>query len=493
MVKRTKNKKTGKQDRENKKIFLNGEGSYFNTLMNNIPDSIYFKDKQSRFILINKACAKKFGLKNPEDAIGKTDYDFFIMESAKPTYDDEQNIIKTGKPTVSLVEREIFENKPDRWVTSTKMPWYDKDENIIGIFGITRDITDKKKAEDKVKYLSFHDGLTGLYNRAYFDEELKRLDTKRQLPITMVMGDVNGLKLINDAYGHARGDILLKEISNILKESFRSEDIVSRWGGDEFIAILPKTGAENAKKIVKRIKELCKQRSTTEIPLSISFGISTKKLQSENIEAILKEAEDRMYKNKILDSASVNDCLVQSLRENLKKADSRSKPLIKKMEDYALLVGRRLNLSAVKLEELKLLMNLHNIGKLALVDQLMSKKGRLNKEEWKIIKELPELGYRIAESSSRLKPIAESILSHHEWYNGKGYPRGIKGKEIPILSRISFLINSFEAMTKDRPYKKKMTKKEAIEEIKKCCGTQFDPKVCKIFLEIMKDDIKEIK
>jgi len=481
-------KKIGKSKNEDKKLSLDREKSFFNVLMDNIPDSIYFKDRKSRFILINKACAEKFGIENPDEAVGKTDFDFFSKEHAIKAYDVEQEIIRTGKHIVSLEEREIFEDKLDRWVTSTKIPWYDEKGNMIGIFGITRDITDRKKAEEEVEYLSFHDGLTELYNRAYFEEELRRLDTERQLPITMVMGDLNGLKVINDAYGHAKGDILLKRIADILKESFRREDITSRWGGDEFISILPKTSSSDAKNIVKRIKELCSERSTTDIPLSISFGISTKKNKSESIDDVLKKAEERMYKNKISDGTSIHESLVESLKKNLKRKDYRSETRIKKMEDYAILIGKKLNLSSVKLEELNLLINLHNIGKLALVDEIMAKKGRLSKEEWKIIKELPEIGYRIAESSTKLKPIAESILSHHEWYNGQGYPRGIKGEEIPILSRISSIVNSYEAMTRDKPYRKRMTKKEAIEEIKRCCGTQFDPKVANVFLEILKGE-----
>jgi len=155
------------------------------------------------------------------------------------------------------------------------------------------------------------------------------------------------------------------------------------------------------------------------------------------------------------------------------------------MEDCAVLVGKRLNLSSIKLEELKLLMNLHNIGKLALADELMAKKERLTAEEWEIIKEIPEVGYRIAESSTNLKPIAESILSHHEWYNGQGYPRGIKGEEIPVLSRISFLINAYDAMTSDRPYRNKMTEEEAKKEIKKFSRIQFDPKIVDAFFELL--------
>ncbi|MCJ7665846.1 MAG: diguanylate cyclase [Actinobacteria bacterium] len=457
-------------------------------LINNIPDSIYFKDKNSKFIKMNKALAERLEVKDPKEAVGKTDFNFFSTEHAQQAYDDEEKIIKTGKPIVDFEEKETFKNKEDRWISTTKMPFYNNKGEIIGTFGISRDITEKKKADEKIKYLSFHDVLTELYNRAFFEEELKRLDTERQLPITMVMGDVNGLKLINDAYGHAKGDILIKKIADILKESFRKEDIVSRWGGDEFISILPRTNSEDAKNIVKRIKELCDERGTTEIPLSISFGISTKKNNSESIDDVLKKAEDRMYKNKVSESASMHESLIPSLKENLRKGDSGSETRIKKMEDYALRVGRKLKLSSVKLEELGLLISLHNIGKLALVDEIMVKKVRLTKEEWKIIKELPEIGYRIAAASSKLRPIAEPILSHHEWYNGQGYPRGIKGEEIPILSRISFIINSYEAMTRDRLYRKKLTKKEAIAEIKKYCGTQFDPKIAKIFLEILKEE-----
>jgi len=162
--------------------------------------------------------------------------------------------------------------------------------------------------------------------------------------------------------------------------------------------------------------------------------------------------------------------------------------IFNKIRDYAVTIGERLNLSKLKLEELRLLMNLHNIGKLALVDEILSKPGSLNKEEWKIVKKIPEVGYRIAESSEQLKPIAEAILSHHEWYNGKGYPRGIKDEDIPILSRISFLVNSFEAMTRGRPYRKRMTYDETISEIKKCSGVQFDPKVVNVFLKIMEEE-----
>lgn len=463
------------------------EISFLDALMDNLPDSIYFKDRNSRFVKINKATAEKMGLDSPDDAAGKTDFDFFGRDMAEIAYRDEQNIIKTGKPIVDVEYKETYRDREDRWVAITKTPWRDKNGNVIGILGMARDITERKKAEEKVEYLSFHDLLTGLYNRTYFEEELKRLDTKRQLPLTIVMGDVNGLKVINDAYGHEKGDMLLKRIADILKDAFREEDIISRWGGDEFIVILPGTTARDASCIIRRIKTLCRKRSTTELPLSISLGVSTKKSSKESINDVIKKAESKMYKIKISDSKPVHESLIKSLKESLRK-DSRRSELNSKKEEYALLLGKKLNLSPVKLEELKLLLNLHNIGKLALVDEIMSKKGRLTKDEWEIIKEIPEIGYRIAESSSKLKPIAEAILSHHEWYNGSGYPKGIKGEQIPILSRISFLINAYDAMRSDRPYRKKMTEAQAIKEIKKYSGTQFDPKIAKAFIEILEKE-----
>lgn len=242
-------------------------------LMKYITDSIYFKDLKSRCIRINKACAEKYRINNPDEAVGKTDFDFFSEEHARQAYDVEQKIIKTGIPAIDIEEKETYEDSEDRWVSTTKMPFYDEKGKIIGTFGISRDITDRKKAEEKIEYLSFHDGLTGLYNRAYFDEELNRLDTERQLPITIVMGDLNGLKVINDIYGHSRGDMLLRNIADILKESFRKEDIISRWGGDEFISILPKTSVKDAESIIKRIKELCEEKSTTEMPLKIGRAV----------------------------------------------------------------------------------------------------------------------------------------------------------------------------------------------------------------------------
>ena len=273
-----------------------------NALINNIPDAIYFKDMKSRFVLINKSCASKFRINTAEEAIGKTDFDYFTEEHARQAYNDEQNIIKTGKPIINIEEKETWPDNKVRWGSTTKMPLLDETGITIGTFGITRDITENKKADEKIEFLSFHDKLTGLYNRAYLEEEIKRLDTGRQLPISIIMGDINGLKTVNDTKGHYAGDKILRKIAEVLKESFRSEDIIARWGGDEFIGILTKTPRKDALIIVKRIKKSCRTEHTSEIPLSISFGISTKKNSFEDLENVIKDADSDMYKSKLIDT-----------------------------------------------------------------------------------------------------------------------------------------------------------------------------------------------
>ncbi|MCE5330350.1 HD-GYP domain-containing protein, partial [bacterium] len=338
---------------------------------------------------------------------------------------------------------------------------------------------------ENIEYLSFHDKLTGLYNRAYFEEELKRLDTPRLIPISIVMGDLNGLKIINDAYGHEEGDILLKKIADILKSSFRKNDIVARWGGDEFVIILPKTDVENTNEIIERIKKSCIKNSLESMPLSISMGVAAKLDASQEIKEIMRKAEDNMYKHKLSEKQDIQNSIISSLEKTLDKKNYETEKHIQRIKDMALKLGNSLKLPENKIDELTLLATLHDIGKIAVADNILSKPGKLTSDEWELIKKHPEVGYRIAESSPELAVIAEDILAHHEWWNGRGYPRGLKGNNIPLSSRIIATIDAYDAMINDKPYRKAMTKDEAVEELKRCSGTQFDPEIVEQFIEIL--------
>lgn len=454
-------------------------------IMDNIPDAIYLKDLNSRFLIINKGCAEKHGFISPEDAIGKTDFDSFSEEHARQAFKDEQNIIKTGKPIINIVEKETWADKEDRWVSTTKIPVFNKKGSIVGTFGITRDITDMKKNEDKIKYMSFHDCLTGLYNRAYFEEELNRLNVQRNLPLSIVLGDVNGLKMINDTYGHERGDELLIKVAGILRQCFRKSDIISRWGGDEFIILLPLTDYSRAEEIVAKIEKTCYQYSTQDLPVSISLGISTKVKEDESIEEIVKAAEDKMYWNKTTDEKRTHRSMMFSLEKSLDKKDYETEEHVERMGDLALLLGKDLNLPEDKLNDLVMLAALHDIGKIAVADSIILKPGKLTPEEWEPVKKHPEVGYRIAKSSTDLAAIADAILTHHENWEGSGYPEGLKGEEIPLVSRIISIIDAYDAMTNDRPYRKAFTKEQAIAEIRRCSGTKYDPKLVEVFIKII--------
>jgi diguanylate cyclase (GGDEF)-like protein len=355
-----------------------------------------------------------------------------------------------------------------------------------GIRGILIDITERKKAEEKIKHLSFHDYLTGIYNRAFFEEELRRLDTERQLPLTVVIGDVNGLKIINDAFSHEKGDELLIKVAKIFKESFRSEDIVARWGGDEFTIILPKINLKDTLKIISRINEKLKKESTITLPLSVAFGLSTKVDSSQKIDELIKTAEDKMYRHKLIERQSAHSTIISSLEKALEERDYETEAHVKRIKKLAIKLGKELKLSEETLDEVVLLAALHDIGKISIDDSIILKPTSLTRKEWQIIKRHPEVGYRIAASSAELAPIAKGILYHHEWWDGKGYPKGLAGENIPLISRIISIIDAYDAMTNDRPYRKALSTEKSIEELKRCAGTQFDPNLAVKFVKMIK-------
>ncbi len=363
----------------------------------------------------------------------------------------------------------------------------------IGKVVVLRDITIRKKNEDKIKYLSFHDSLTQLFNRAFFEEELKRLNVKRRLPLSIVLLDIDGLRKINENYGYKNGDNSLIRLSKILNECFRKEDIIARIGGDTFGIILPSTTIESTSNIIKRLKKACKKNDGHKINFSISIGSSTKNTVSQNINEIIREADSNMNKHKLLEKKSIHGSIVSSLERALLERDYETEEHVARMKKYSLVLGRELELADNELDDLKLLATLHDIGKISIPDNIIFKPGKLNVTEWKIVKKHPEIGYRIAKTTPELSTIAEGILTHHEWWNGKGYPRGLKNVGISIISRIISIIDAYDAMTSDRPYRKALSKEEAISELDKFSGMQFDPDLVKTFTALIKNNRLDYK
>jgi diguanylate cyclase (GGDEF)-like protein/PAS domain S-box-containing protein len=347
------------------------------------------------------------------------------------------------------------------------------------LLSIVTDITERKQAEEKIKYLSFNDKLTGLYNRAFFEEEMKRLDTPRQLPLSLIMGDINGLKLTNDALGHLEGDKLLIKVAEILKKSCRQEDCIARWGGDEFIVLLPGCDEINTAKVFERIKKYCRNIDDFPIQTSISLGMATKNYITRDLREVIKEAEDKMYRNKLLEARSARSTFLISLEKTLWTRSHETKEHCQRLQEIALKIGRDLNLPGCELDNLKLLAALHDIGKIAIPNNILENPGKLSPEDWETMKKHPEIGYRIALSSPEMAPIAEAILTHHERWDGTGYPLGLKEEEIPLISRIIAIADTYDVMVNGRPYQKPVTKEEALGEIENCAGAQFDPYLVK--------------
>jgi diguanylate cyclase (GGDEF)-like protein/PAS domain S-box-containing protein len=347
------------------------------------------------------------------------------------------------------------------------------------------DITDRKKTEKDLLYTSSHDFLTGLYNRAYFEEAKLRLDTPRQLPFSIVMGDINGLKLINDGFGHSKGDEVLIEIAKILISCCRKEDIISRIGGDEFGILLPKTDSQSAQQICNRIYDTCKGYALdgNSIYPSISLGYATKNFETETMDNILMAAEESMSRHKLLESKSAHSSIIASIKVIMFEKSQETEEHAERMVRLSKSIGLAMSLSEDQLNDLELLATLHDIGKMSIDAEILSKPGKLSDEEWAEMRKHPEVGFRIAQATSELIPIADYILCHHERWDGKGYPQGLIGEKIPLLSRIVAVVDSFDAMTSNRAYRSAMTKEEAINEIRRCSGTQFDPEVTRVFIE----------
>ena len=364
--------------------------------------------------------------------------------------------------------------------------WNDENFTLLQIFGrIFENLFERLLAEEEIKYLTFHDKLTGLFNRAYFEEEIKRLDTDRQQPLSIIIGDVNGLKLINDAFGHAQGDRMLIQMAEIFTLCCRKEDIICRWGGDEFAILLPKTSKTVVQEVCNRIRDACAQDQHGPVQLSIALGTGTKEWRYQDSQEILKEAEERMYRNKLMEGKSARHAIISSLEQSLWETDFETEAHAKRLQKYALQMGRELNLSDSQMDELQLLAALHDIGKIAILKSILMKPEKLTKDEWNVMTKHTEIGYRIAQSSTDLAPIAEAILAHHERWDGTGYPHGLKGEEIPLISRIISVVDAFDVMISGRSYKVAVSREEALEELKVCSGTQFDPNLVLVFIQMI--------
>lgn len=454
------------------------------SLIDSIPDLVFYKDTSSVYLGCNAAFAS-FAGKQEQEIIGQTDRELFPAQEADLfiKMDMEmlsQNTIRRNEETVTYPngKKVIFE--------TVKTPYHDREGTVIGLIGISRDITERKNREERVRYISYHDMMTGIYNRAYFDEARLALDRPEQLPLSVIVGDVNGMKLINDAFGHVKGDLLLQEIAAILKQCAQEDDVVARTGGDEFSILMPHADGQAVKETADRIRALCREKrceENHEIYLDIALGYATKAEPADSLDEAILLAEDLMYRRKLLEQKSLHNDYLSYIKTTMFEKSNETEEHAERLAKLSKKLGEEMGLSEDALDELELVAMLHDIGKISIDKNILAKAGKLSDAEWQEIKKHPEVGYRIANSTSGLSHIAEYILCHHEYWDGSGYPLGLSGTNIPLISRIITVVDAYDAMTQDRAYRKAMPVDVAVQEILKHKGTQFDPTIADLFVK----------
>ncbi len=449
-------------------------------LLNAIPDLIL------RFSLDGILLEQKKGVDMRtttrfEDHIGRHISAFSPPDIAKKVTRHIRKAVATR--ATQQFEYEVAAANGDLYHREMRIVAADADE----VIGIVRDITKRRAMERELKQMSLTDQATGLHNRTYFEAELRRLTDARYLPAGVIVCDIDGLKFINGTLGHDTGDKLIVAAASMIATCFGADDIVARIGGGEFGIILPHSEPDAVGEACDRIRAaVAGYRETSRTPLSVSVGMSVCADGDTTLTDTFKAADRNMYREKLHSQQSGHSAIVNTLAQALEARDFVTDGHADRLQDLVERLAVAAGLPGSALPDLRLLGRFHDIGKVGIPDQILFKPGRLTNEEFTVMKRHCEIGYRIALASPELAPIADWILKHQEWWNGQGYPLGLAGEDIPLPCRILAIVDAYDAMTNDRPYRKAMSSGEAIAELQRCAGRQFDARLVELFVDIIR-------
>ncbi len=456
-----------------------GEEKY-RFIVESTDDAVYMVNADCMYVFVNEKALAGLGL--PQDAIIGKHYDnFHTFEGSREFRNVVTRVFETGESH----QYEHRNNNSDRYFLRTLSPVKDP---LTGktryVTVVSKEITELKKTEEKLKYLSLHDVLTGLYNRAYFEEEMHRIDTGRFDLVGLILCDIDGLKLVNDTLGHDRGDELIRTAARILRGSFRESDVVARVGGDEFAILLPNSPRSKVESICARIKHAIASYNSTnpKLPLSVSTGYAVREGYTKSVSDLYREADNNMYKEKLSGSVSAKNVIIRNLIDTVEEKGRMTREARERFLEMVIALATVLGLPEERIKDLRLLAQFHDIGNAGIHEQILLKPECLTQDEILEVHKHTDIGHRIAQAVPELAHIADFILKHHEWWNGNGYPL----EEIPLESRIIALVSAYDAMTNPRPHRGAMMREEAIAELRKCSGTQFDPLLVEKFIEIIK-------
>lgn len=393
------------------------------------------------------------------------------------------------------------------------LPFESEAEQPLGYLFIARDVTENKLLEKKLKELAQRDGLTLLYNHSYLKYKLEvELDKAKRNNnvLSFMLLDFDNFKAYNDRFGHLAGDNLLKLFSTMIQEMIRCDDIVARYGGDEFAIILNNYDVDKALEVGERIRmgvlDLPSKEHISKGLVTVSIGVASFPNDGNDVDELINRADEALYnakrnrKNKVelyfsafkdlqkeLKSEASILATVKTFISIINAKDRYTYGHSEKVMEYSEMIALRLGIKGRELSDLKLAAFLHDIGKIDIPPEILNKKGSLSLDEWDMIKEHPAVGAKLLKECKSLNRISKITLYHHEYYNGMGYPKGLVGTNIPLGSRIIAVADSFDAMTTERCYKKGISNEEALVELEKGAGEQYDPIIVDVFIQIMRD------
>lgn len=340
-----------------------------------------------------------------------------------------------------------------------------------------------KKRGDHVHYLTNHDELTGLWTRKYFEMALQKQIDNRAFPLSVIILDINGLKVLNDAYGHKYGDQVLKEVAQALRNLCEKCTCSARWGSDEMVVLLPEADKRDVDQVIIAIEQRLNVQEN--VMYDISFGWAVEARSLHKAKFLVQRAEDKLYSNKVLEKSSSRSSMIDTIINTLHHKNPREEMHSHRVSIISEEVAKELGFSSYELKKVRTTGLLHDIGKISIDEAILNKPGKLTRSEWESIQKHPEHGFKILSTSVDTLEIAKVVLAHHERWDGKGYPKGIMKEEIPIMARIIAVADTFDAITSVRSYKAAISEEAAIEEIQRCSGSQFDPTVVEAFLRYM--------
>lgn len=520
--------------------------SLFRAVIDNISDILIVIDPKDYSILnANRNYLEKEGL-SLKDVKGKKCYEITHRRRTPCRPPDDicplLESVKTGN--VARAEHVHYgKNNQTYYSEVITYPIFDRRHKIKAIVHISRDITERRRIEEernryleRLKELALRDAHTGVYNYQYLMERLPaeiELAKRHASFLSVLIIDIDYFKSINDIYGHQLGDSLLLEFTNFINRLLRKSEVLARYGGEEFVVIMPRTRKRDALHMANRMIEAVNNNlfriNKIAIKLKVSIGISdfSRENRLTTTTAILDSANKALQRAKesggnraILFSALYRDhkkrrgkvsykqeveilkrkisklgqrvdrAVLESMyafSRSLEARDNYTAEHAETMVSIALAIGKKIGLDKHTLENLEKAAVLHDIGKIGISDAILRKKGKLTPEEYKAIKAHPQIGAEIIRAVHFLRDVVPIVLHHHERFDGKGYPSGLKNGEIPLNAQIIAIADAYQALISDRPYRKAYTKKEALKILKEEAGTHFDEQIVNALIGIEKD------